>query len=81
MDISLSLYASIIDTVGRIIIVSSVLGLMSHISCLSDVFLLIALLFLNLLEFLLFDKLDFFDDESYDDGSGSGSPGTCAFPF
>ena len=34
-----------------------------------------------LLELLSFDELDFFDDESDDDGSGSGSPGTCAFPF
>ena len=28
-----------------------------------------------------FDKLDLFDDESNDDGSGSGSPGICAFLF
>ena len=28
-----------------------------------------------------FNKLDLFDDESDDDGSGSGSPGKCDFPF
>ena len=28
-----------------------------------------------------FDKLYSFDYESDDDGSISGSPGTCAFPF
>ena len=28
-----------------------------------------------------FDELDFFDDESDNDGFVSGSPGTCAFPF
>ena len=35
----------------------------------------------GLLWFLSFYELDFFDDESEDDGSGSGSPGTCAFSF
>ena len=30
---------------------------------------------------LSFSKLDFFDDEYDDDGSGSGSPGTCDVPF
>ena len=30
---------------------------------------------------LSFDELDLFDDESDNDGSGSGSPGTYAFPF
>ena len=30
---------------------------------------------------LSFDELDFFDDESDNDGSGSGSPGTCASLF
>ena len=30
---------------------------------------------------LYFDKLDYFDCESDDDGSGPGSPGTCAFPY
>ena len=28
-----------------------------------------------------FDKLNFFDNESENDGSGSGSPGTFDFPF
>ena len=33
------------------------------------------------MEFLSFDGLDLFDDESDNDGSRSGSPGTCNFPF
>ena len=37
--------------------------------------------FFDLLEFLSFDELDLFDDESDDDGSVSGSPGTCDLPF
>ena len=28
-----------------------------------------------------FDELNFFGDESDNDGSGSRSPSTCAFPF
>ena len=28
-----------------------------------------------------FDELYLFDDEPDNDGSGSGSPGMCAFPF
>ena len=44
-------------------------------------FLLIAFFLINLLLLLSFDKLDLFNDESDDDGSGSGSPGTCVFPF
>ena len=28
-----------------------------------------------------FEKLCFFDDESYNDGSGSGYPDTFGFPF
>ena len=35
----------------------------------------------DLLELLSFDKLDLFDDESDNYGSGSGSPGTRVFPF
>ena len=35
----------------------------------------------DLLELVSFDELDFFDDESGDDGSGSWSPGMCALPF
>ena len=42
---------------------------------LSDFFLI------GLLELLCFRELDVFDDESDDDGSGSSSPVTCAFPF
>ena len=30
---------------------------------------------------LSFDESDLLDDESDDDGYGSGSPGICAFPF
>ena len=30
---------------------------------------------------LSFGKLELFGDDYYDDGSGSGSPDTCAFPF
>ena len=30
---------------------------------------------------LSFNELNLFDDQSDDDDSGSGSPGTCAFPF
>ena len=33
------------------------------------------------MEFLSFDELDLFDDESDNDGSGSRTPGMCAFPF
>ena len=55
--------------------------LTSTVSCLSDDFLLIAFLFFDLLELLSLDELDCFYDESGNDGSGSGSPGTCAFPF
>ena len=35
----------------------------------------------DLLELLSFDGLFLFGVESDDDGSGSGSPGICAFPF
>ena len=35
----------------------------------------------DLLELISFDRLDLFDDESDDDGSESGSPGTCDFTF
>ena len=33
------------------------------------------------MELVSFEKLDSLYDESDKDGSGSGSPGTCAFPF
>ena len=36
---------------------------------------------IDLLELLSFEKLDLFGDDSDDDGSGYGSPETCAFPF
>ena len=44
------------------------MGLMNHPSCVYDDF-----------YFLL--RFFFFDDESDNDGSGSGSSGTCDFPF
>ena len=44
-------------------------------------FFLLLLFLIYLLELLSFEKLYFFDDEYDDDGSGSGSPGTCAFTF
>ena len=43
-------------------------------------FLLLFFLF-DLLLLLSFDESDFFDYGSGNDGSGSGSPGTCTFPF
>ena len=43
------------------------MGLTSHLSCFYDVF--------------LFSGLFFFDDESDDDGYGSGLSGTCSFSF
>ena len=36
---------------------------------------------IDLLELLSFDELYIFHDKSDSDGSGSGSPGTCALPF
>ena len=44
-------------------------------------FLLIVFFLINLLELISFDKLDLFDNEYDNDGSGCGSPVTCAFPF
>ena len=35
----------------------------------------------NFLELGSFEELDFFGDDSDNDGSGSGSPGMCTFPF
>ena len=39
------------------------------------------LFFFYLLGLLAFDELYFFDDESDNDWSGSGSPGMCDLPF
>ena len=50
------------------------------VSCFPDAFSSYCFSYNHLLEFLSFDKLDLFDDDSEDDGSGSGSPGTCDFP-
>ena len=47
----------------------------------TTLFLLINFILFDLLELLSFDALYIFDDESDDDESGSGSHGTCAFPF
>ena len=45
-------------------------------------FFLLSLFFLfDLLSLLSFDESYFFDCESGNDGYGSGSPGTCTFPF
>ena len=44
-------------------------------------FLLLHPLLSDLLYLLSSDESDFFNDESDDDGSESGSAGTCAFPF
>ena len=49
--------------------------------CFRRLFFLSLFFFIALLELLFFDNLDLFDDESENDGSGSGSPGTYAFPF
>ena len=45
------------------------------------IFFLSLLFLIYLLELLSFEELDFLNDESDNDGSGSGSPGICAFPF
>ena len=44
-------------------------------------FLLSCLFIFGLLELVSFKKLDLFDNEYENDGSGSGSPGTFDFPF
>ena len=49
--------------------------------CFRIIFFLSLLFLIDLLELLSFNKLDVFYDESDDYGSGSGSPGTCDFPF
>ena len=47
----------------------------------TTLFLLIAFLFNFFTGIAILQRIIFFDDESDNDGSGSGSPGTCAFPF
>ena len=42
---------------------------------------LLRFFFFYLLELLSFEELDFFNDESDNDGSRYGSPSTCAYPF
>ena len=54
------------------------MGLTNHISCISVAFSSYHV-FIYLLELPSFNELDLFDDESDNDGSGSGSPGMCAF--
>ena len=49
--------------------------------CFRCFFFLSRFFLIDLLECISFDKLFLFDDESGDGGSGSGSPGTCAFTF
>ena len=56
--------------------------LTSTVFCVTDCFFFLSRFVLfDLLELITFEKLGLFNDESDDDGSGSGSPGTCAFPF
>ena len=49
--------------------------------CLRRFFFLSIVFLIDLLELLSFDELNVFDDESGDYRYGSGSPGTCTFPF
>ena len=49
--------------------------------CFRQFFFLSPFFLIDVLELLSFNKLDFFDDESDDDGSVSGSPGAFSFPF
>ena len=44
-------------------------------------FFLSHLFLFDLMELVPFNELDLFDDESDNDGYGSGSAVTCAFPF
>ena len=58
------------------------MSLTRPVSCVSDAFYYYCFFFLiNLLELISFDKFYIFGDDSDDDGSGSGSPGTCTFLF
>ena len=58
------------------------MSLTRPVSCVSDFFSSYRFLFLiDLLELLFFDELYLFDDDYEHDGSGSGSPGMCDFPF
>ena len=47
----------------------------------TTLFLLINFILFDLLELLSFHELDLFNDDSNDDGYGSGSPGMCTFTF
>ena len=47
----------------------------------TTLFLLIDFPFSRFTEISIFRRIRFFDDESDDDGSGSGPPGRCNFPF
>ena len=49
--------------------------------CFQLLFLVSHFIIIYLLSFISFDKSDFIDYESDDDGSESGSAGMCAFPF
>ena len=46
-----------------------------------NLFFLSRFFFFDLLELISFDELYLFDDESDNYEYGSGSPGTCDFPF
>ena len=53
----------------------------SYFLCLRRFFFLSLFFLINLLELLSSNGLYFFNHESDNDGSGSGSSGTCDFPF
>ena len=72
--------ASVVTSVGRIIIDRQRVWSFLFPVFLT-VFLLIAFLFSWFTVICVIWKFDLFDDESDNDGSGSGSAGTCAFPF
>ena len=57
------------------------MSLTSYVSCFSDTISSYRVSFFYLLELVSFDELDLFNDESGNNGSGSGFPDTYAFPF
>ena len=54
---------------------------MSPVHCVPNDFSSYCVFLFDLIELVSFDELDLFDDKSDNDGSRSGSPGTCDFPF
>ena len=57
------------------------MSLTSPVSCLSCTFSSYLFFLFDLLDLVSFDELDFLNNESDYDGSGSRSPGSCAFIF